>query len=1765
MKNILKLKNRIASLIIIFASIIFGWVYADDYVVEDLNYYHKAEWYAPTIKQSESPGFLELHIAPANAQGVSLNKLKILDTSRLKGLLIVNRTDDEYIEGIGHVGPNKNLEHSLTADPCAQTIIIEVAYGFPTADTYLQGLIRIVGKRVDVVIKSATAVSINNAFFHNMNKLKIQSEDSRHYNDCTSTPCARNIRVNSGGIEADCPVFFYSYHTVIDGPIRMGTYDLTLKVESACLFKENAKVYSLKALKANCQDTFLNRGNLKIKGSFYVDTGSFINEPDWYKAPWTQEMINRLDPYARNPYFTFGMSHAVPYDDIDGRQYDAKKAGTGFIQAHDFVINARNGDIINRFGGEIRDTGGKDAKSYIMAKGKILNQYRKCATEDGYFRGGFRIERSTLFFSGNALIHSDINSIITDASTFIVKGDALMEAGEDIKSLGFTGRYLVNYVYHYDGIGARYEGQVGYEGQPLSLYPDGRLHIDQFKDHHGGMPEKGLVQYHCSHNDNDRTKCVERTQKGHDAAYYEGIQVFFMEAPIDGPERYHEVIVPSISFIEGNVRQVAQRDIIQEQSIILVGKNADFIAGGRYILEGVKIKGPPQEQFVQEVKNAISHGKDGYDVAMQYLDVALVSQNRQSSFAEGGATLVRGTLNIAAKEEIKIASATLYGKEAVNLVTEGPINIHGSVEPYVKHVNDDPTNLKIEHGFIPHNGFVGSDGNTNMQAAEVFITGATVDSQGNTTIIAGTLSSEPVTASATDLAYDYKSHTFSETSVTTRKTVSHTLLPMLHTVDTLNVIVDKLKCEGCYIYAKNAFNAFANIITFKAHEVPQFFVQNTKHSGVQVPGIVKALMAAAHGEPVWPEIPLARAIHEVSKMDSPSDLKPLIEFLAQSYEKLDSVAKNYEATHSLGSATKDVVLDQLGLTIGYGKTKTHYEKSWTDWFAAYVRSGNIRMWTKDALIQGVIFEADKAFHMNVTNNLKFLSQELKGSESSTQKSHSFMISYNGGDTVGISGSRQIAKLSSESVQHILSKVAAGETVTFDVGGNAEIEGTINAPKIKMEVSGTLALRTVQNIAEGSTSQNSQNAGISFSPSKGLTLSGGFHQGAGDSYKRWASEQTTIAGDEVEIKVKELILEAAQILGKSGYVDTETITYVNLENIDENHFSSFGLDTNFVKFIIQPENGRQILSTANAIKGMVAMSNEDENMLGVLRATISKNLKVKTQGAINDLNRDESQAQEILEKSSHHFSLAIPIVDWKQLGEDLNRIGTTAKEINQKMQGTFNSAKQKASTPEEKINIEVQEKLIGDFYETLEENKLLNNLEKGEAFKDFVEAAISKECRDFIAVFNAKEQIIGQKPIEEASAQELLFLAQAISKSTELLPADKTNVDNEQNNRLLENYTAELAEYGIDIEAPETFEKAKHLPTTLVGKMIDQVGNKIIQIEKGFDEIASMLFKKIKDKPEVLLFWEMQHYLQHFHYRLSEKAFKTVGKKVGEKSLTFAEYLLGKEAVAKAEEYVFKGLEYVDKTFEYIVDHSTKGQRKFVGTSVDGASIFIPLLKSKTLIAAAMIGLKKELKPDIGDGVEALARAGVKKEVKKEGILKASAGETCPKEIGLIDKSNVKPHINAENLGKKGTVSTKLEGEILKAGKKAGGGFKHCIDIDANLLKRKINFSDDLNNSKLRRKFHKHGKHFGMEGKNFNKENAELFKQNIRDHINNPDTIPIAGKYTTGNVGDVVHYYNPKTELNVIKDMNGNYVSGWKLSEEQQEFLKLKSQIGGQKK
>ncbi|GAB3040075.1 hypothetical protein GCM10025298_31620 [Natronobiforma cellulositropha] len=79
---------------------------------------------------------------------------------------------------------------------------------------------------------------------------------------------------------------------------------------------------------------------------------------------------------------------------------------------------------------------------------------------------------------------------------------------------------------------------------------------------------------------------------------------------------------------------------------------------------------------------------------------------------------------------------------------------------------------------------------------------------------------------------------------------------------------------------------------------------------------------------------------------------------------------------------------------------------------------------------------------------------------------------------------------------------------------------------------------------------------------------------------------------------------------------------------------------------------------------------------------------------------------------------------------------------------------------------------------------------------------------------------------------------------------------------------------------------------------------------------------------------------------------------------------------------------------------------------------------------------------------------------------------------------------------------------------------------------------------------KHGTDFGV-AKNWSKKNGKRFQQALEDHINDSNTQQINGTYRGKNV---THYYNPTTGLVVIVKKNGEFLSGWKLSPDQEYYL-----------
>jgi hypothetical protein len=78
-------------------------------------------------------------------------------------------------------------------------------------------------------------------------------------------------------------------------------------------------------------------------------------------------------------------------------------------------------------------------------------------------------------------------------------------------------------------------------------------------------------------------------------------------------------------------------------------------------------------------------------------------------------------------------------------------------------------------------------------------------------------------------------------------------------------------------------------------------------------------------------------------------------------------------------------------------------------------------------------------------------------------------------------------------------------------------------------------------------------------------------------------------------------------------------------------------------------------------------------------------------------------------------------------------------------------------------------------------------------------------------------------------------------------------------------------------------------------------------------------------------------------------------------------------------------------------------------------------------------------------------------------------------------------------------------------------------------------------------FSNHASDFGVTG-NWNKQNATAFEQALHNHITGPNTQAIPGTYRR--TIPVTHYYDSTNNLNVMVDRGGNFVGGWRLSQDQ---------------
>jgi hypothetical protein len=106
-----------------------------------------------------------------------------------------------------------------------------------------------------------------------------------------------------------------------------------------------------------------------------------------------------------------------------------------------------------------------------------------------------------------------------------------------------------------------------------------------------------------------------------------------------------------------------------------------------------------------------------------------------------------------------------------------------------------------------------------------------------------------------------------------------------------------------------------------------------------------------------------------------------------------------------------------------------------------------------------------------------------------------------------------------------------------------------------------------------------------------------------------------------------------------------------------------------------------------------------------------------------------------------------------------------------------------------------------------------------------------------------------------------------------------------------------------------------------------------------------------------------------------------------------------------------------------------------------------------------------------------------------------------------------------------------------------GELGYTLDDLANIgSKVKTNFSQ----SSIQHVYSRHGKDFGMT-ENANKANLEKLAQILDDHINNPYVSEIQGTYRGK---PVTHFYDYKTQIDVMVNPDGTLAGAWKLGKPQ---------------
>lgn len=85
---------------------------------------------------------------------------------------------------------------------------------------------------------------------------------------------------------------------------------------------------------------------------------------------------------------------------------------------------------------------------------------------------------------------------------------------------------------------------------------------------------------------------------------------------------------------------------------------------------------------------------------------------------------------------------------------------------------------------------------------------------------------------------------------------------------------------------------------------------------------------------------------------------------------------------------------------------------------------------------------------------------------------------------------------------------------------------------------------------------------------------------------------------------------------------------------------------------------------------------------------------------------------------------------------------------------------------------------------------------------------------------------------------------------------------------------------------------------------------------------------------------------------------------------------------------------------------------------------------------------------------------------------------------------------------------------------------------------------DTTTSQLQKKY-KHAEVFGIKG-NSSKATIEQFDRKLHAHVTSEQTVVVVGQYRRGGI-DVVHHVDPVTNISVMTNRSGKFITAWQFS------------------